>query len=301
MKFTKPALSLEAQVDLLIRRGMAVPDRARAIHFLQHISYYRLRAYWLPWEVQANAGDHAIRPGVSFDTIIDLYNFDRKLRLLVMDAIERIEVSLRTRWAYVLANAYGAHAFEDAGLFRDAAQHSKNVDLLQQELKRSHETFVQHYQNTYTDPKLPPIWVVCEVLTYGQLSKWFGNLRHGKDRVAIAEPYQLDEQILASANHHLAYVRNVCAHHSRLWNREMTIGMKLPKRPHVLAGSLNPQSPKRLYNTLVLLAYLMGQISPGSDWRKHLATLIQEHPDVPLKSMGFPPDWRERSIWKGVA
>jgi abortive infection bacteriophage resistance protein len=126
MKFTKPALTVDQQVELLVRRGMEIADTNAAKHFLSHVSYYRLRAYWLPNEAPVPAqGDHSFRPGTRFDTIVDLYSFDRKLRLLVMDAVERIEVSMRTRWAYVLSLRYGSHGFMDAKLFRNPKQHQK--------------------------------------------------------------------------------------------------------------------------------------------------------------------------------
>lgn len=300
MKYTKPFLSLQQQVDQLVRRGMTVNDRQRAEYYLQHISYYRLRAYWLPCEVPAAQGDHAFRSGTDFDDILDLYVFDRKLRLLVMDVMERVEVSLRTRWAYVLGMHYGAHAFEDNTLFRDNTKHRKCLNSLDEELQRSHETFIKHYRSTYSQPEMPPLWMVSEILTFGQLSQWFGNLRHGKDRIEIARPYKLDEQVLASLGHHLAYVRNVCAHHSRLWNRELTISMKLPNHPRPLRASFNDQSPKRIYNTLVILMYLLDQISPGSTWRTNVCDLIAAHPKVDLAAMGFPADWQRRAIWQGA-
>lgn len=298
MEFTKPALSVEQQLDLLIRRGMVVADRATAIQHLQHISYYRLRAYWLPNEVSAaTVGDHAFKPGTSFETILDLYSFDRKLRLLVMDAIERVEVSLRTRWAFSLALRYGSHAYLDAALFRKATLHAKCLARLQEELERSNETFVIHYRKTYSDPELPPLWCIGELLTFGQLSLWFQNIKESTVRGQIAQPYQLDEQIISSFVHHLSYVRNVCAHHMRLWNREATIGMKLPAKPAWLGAAFNHEQRKRLYNTLIMLAYMLDAISPASKWRTHLLELLAEHPAVNLDAMGFPTNWRNANIW----
>lgn len=299
MKFDKPALSVDQQLDLLIRRGMAVADRPAALNHLTHINYYRLRAYWLLSEIPvATDGDHGFRPGTHFESIIDLYSFDRKLRLLVMDAIERVEVSLRTRWANFLANRYGAHAYMDSRHFRKPTQHAKCLTKLQEELERSRETFILHYRSKYSEPELPPLWSICELLTFGQLSQWYGNLAKGADRAEIAKAYEIDEQVLGSFAHHLAYVRNVCAHHMRLWNREMTISMKIPKNPESLSKVFHHEAPKRLYNTLAMLAHLMDGISPGSQWRHHLLSLFSEHPSVDVTAMGFPLDWRTLTIWK---
>jgi abortive infection bacteriophage resistance protein len=302
VKFDKPALSLPQQLDLLIRRGMTVRDRDRALHALSHISYYRLRAYWLSEEIPTTtSGDHAFRRGVDFDNILDLYSFDRKLRLLVMDAIERVEVSLRTRWAYILGTQYGAHAYEDPALFRSADLHRKCLASLDSELNRSHETFIRHYRKTYTDPRRPPLWVVCEVLSFGQLSMWFANIARGADRQRMADAYGVDEQIIKSFAHHLTYVRNVCAHHSRLWNREMTIAAKLARKPNRLRDAFNPGSANRIYNTLVLLAHFVNRVSPGSAWHQHLRTLLAEHRTIDLSAMGFPTDWAQRDFWTQAA
>ncbi|MCI5103893.1 MAG: Abi family protein [Algiphilus sp.] len=298
MKYGKPALTIDQQVDQLIRRGMTVRDRDRAQHHLHHINYYRLRAYWLPDEVPApSQGEHAFRPGTDFDDILTLYAFDRKLRLLVMDAIERVEVSLRTRWAHVLSLRYGAHGYLDATCFRKASLYVKCLEKLRDEYQRSNETFVLHYRKAYNEPDLPPFWGICELLSFGQLSLWFQNLADGADRVEIARPYGVDEQILKSFAHHLTYVRNVCAHHSRLWNREMTIGMKIPNKPEWLGAAFNAAQPKRLYNTLVMLAYLLRVISPGSAWRSRLYQLLAEHPNVDVTDMGFPESWHAEPLW----
>ena len=298
MKYAKPALSLDEQIDQLARRGMAIPNRDSAAHYLRHINYYRLRAYWLPYEIPAQIdGDHAFRPGTAFPHIIELYTFDRRLRLLVMDAIDRFEVSLRTRWAHVLATRHGPHCYLDVELFRRPREHEKCLERLRQEYGRGHETFVSHYKATYTDPALPPIWAAAELLTFGQLSLWFQNLKAGEDRVEIASAYGVDEQIVKSAAHHFTYIRNVCAHHSRLWNREMTIQMKQPKRPEWLGCAFHEAAPRRIYNTLVMLGHLLSIISPGSGWKAHVVELIHGHPHVDLAAMGFPRGWADLPLW----
>jgi hypothetical protein len=100
--FTKPATTQEEQVALLQKRGMIIDDVQAACFHLQHINYYRLGAYWLPFEV--NHATHDFKAGTNFTTVLTLYNFDRELRLLVIDALERIEVSMRTQWTYYMAH-----------------------------------------------------------------------------------------------------------------------------------------------------------------------------------------------------
>lgn len=176
MKFAKPPLSLSDQIALLERRGMDVPDRHKAEHYLRHISYYRLRAYWLPFEEPVAAdGDHIFRARTSFEDVLSLYVFDRQMRLLVMDAIERIEVSLRAVWAHHMAMKYGSHGCLDVLHYARSDHHTKALTSLIEEVERSRDTFVAHYKRKYGDPPLPPVWMAAEVLSLGQLSKMAGQ------------------------------------------------------------------------------------------------------------------------------
>lgn len=295
--FTKPPTTYAQQVELLQARGMQVDDPASVAFYLQHINYYRLGAYWLPFE--ADHGSHRFQPGTRFDQVLNLYIFDRELRLLVLDAIERIEVSIRAQWAYQMAHCHGPHGHLEPTLARNRGHWQTNLDKLTKEVERSDETFIAHMTATYAEA-LPPVWAVCEVMSVGLLSRWYGNLKPADTRRAIAKVYGLDEGVLGSWLHHLTYIRNTAAHHSRLWNREFTITPELPRsKPFHLAGQFIPGS-RKLYNTLVILLHFMDVISPGHHWRKRLLGLIGEH-RVPTGAMDFPKDWRERPIWQEAA
>ena len=297
MQFIKPPTSYDQQIKILEDRGMLVPDHDLARHYLSHLNYYRISAYWLPF--QDDSGNHQFKDSANFEDALDCYVFDRELRLLVMDAIERFEVSLRTQWAYHLAQEYGSHAYLDQGLFRNTRQYNISLDKLKSEIDRSHETFIKHYKATYTDPEYPPIWAVVEVMSYGQLSKLFSNLQHRKDRNSIARIYGLDEKIIVSLLHHLTIVRNTCAHHGRLWNRRFTFTIKVPNRgEEALLNSLSKSNTKYIYNTLVMLEYLIEIISPDSRWGERLTELLAKYKIANPKSMGFPDDWQKRAIWQ---
>lgn len=297
MRFSKPPKTFEEQVKILRSRGMDLDDPERARRYLSHLNYYRLAAYWLPFE--QDHPTHRFKPNTRFDTVLEHYIFDRELRLLIMDAIERLEVSLRTRWAYYLSHTYGSHAHLDDGIFKKGPwSHDENVRSLKEVVRSSSEVFIKHFRDTY-DEDLPPLWVICEVMTLGQLSKWYANLCHSKDRNAIARVYGLDEVNLVSFLHHLSIVRNLCAHHARIWNREFIFAWKFPRRkPSGLFENFNTADGKKLYNTLVMLAYLMDQINPHN-WKKRLGKLFVKHPDVTARHMGFPDNWRDRPIWHG--
>ena len=223
--------------------------------------------------------------------------FDKKLRLLLLNAIERIEVSVRTQWAYHFAHKHGAHAYLDQKFASDKDRFERDRKKLGEELKRSNEEFIVHYKGTY-EPSTPPIWVICEIISLGLLSRWFGNLNSREVRGAIAKTYGLDDRVMESLLRHLAYVRNLCAHHGRIWNRKFAITVKIPKsKPARLIRAFNLDKKRNLYNTLVLLSHSMDVINPSNEWKEHLLHLIDEH-EVNVSSMGFPANYREYDIWK---
>ena len=297
MRFSKPATTHDEQIDLLGSRGLLIQDRDRARHYLRHLNYYRLGAYWLSLEQEQDHGTHRFFPGTSFDDVLNLYIFERELRLLALDAIERVEVSVHTQWAYHLAHRYGCHANHNADIFKSEWDHTRNLAKLTDEVSRSQETFIQHLRRKYDEP-LPPVCALVEVMSLGQLSKWYSNLRHSQDLNAIAHVFDLDEELLVSFLHHLTTVRNLCAHHSRLWNREFIFTFKLPKgRPAPLLPSVNRQEPRKLYNTLAVMAYLLDFVSESHHWKVRLHGLIAKH-RIESRAMGFPAGWENLPLWR---
>ncbi|MBD3886457.1 Abi family protein [Phormidium tenue FACHB-886] len=291
--FNKPATTHSEQVALLQQRGMIIDDVDEARFYLQHLNYYRLAAYWLPFE--ADHATHQFKPNTHFKDVLNFYIFDRELRLLVLDVVERIEVSIRSQWVYQLGHSHGPHAHLDQNLF-DAKHWQKNLNRLTSEVDQSKETFIRHLKDTYSE-QLPPVWAVCEVMSLGTLSKWYSSLQPKLTRRAIASPYGVDDEVLASWLQHLLIVRNICAHHSRLWNRQFTVIPKQPKRkPKQLVEELVLNS-RKLYNTLVILVYFMDVISPYHHLRLRLKNLLTEHV-VPTSKMGFPKEWNQRAIWQ---
>ena len=298
-RFTKPSLTLAQKIAHLRTRGMTVPDTAQAEHWLRHVSYYRLSAYWLPFENPKGQAGPRFRAGTHFDTVIALYEFDRKLRLLVMDAIERIEVAIRGNWAYCLAHQGGPHGYLNAALYYDRKQFHDNLSRLTREVGHSPETYIEHYRNSYDDPAMPPVWMVAEMMAFGQLSRWYSSLRDRALRNQIAAPLSLPEKVLVPLVKHLSTVRNTCAHHGRLWNRGSLIRPGLPIKPPDLAATLEPPGagPALLYNTLVMIVFMLRTADPGSNWRDELKAHLATHPTADLASMGFPVGWDQRPMW----
>jgi len=272
---------------------MVIHDLADAEFYLKQLNYYRLSAYWKPFEIGPQ--NHQFQPGTKFSDVLDRYIFDRELRLLVLDAIERIEVSIRSQWAYQMAHMHGPHSHLDPKLATNNKHWKSNYRTLEKEVHRSNEPFIEHLKATYEEP-LPPVWAVCEVMSLGLLSRWYDNLKPMPTRRAIASGLRVDEFILESWLRHFSVLRNTCAHHSRLWNRRFTVTPALPKNIPKGLNSQFQQNSRTPYNSFVILAYCMDIIAPGHHFRVRLKALITKH-NVHVEQMDFPAGWDQYPIW----
>jgi abortive infection bacteriophage resistance protein len=298
--YTKPPKYLDEQLNILISRGLVVNDREEAINWLSQVSYYRLRGYTYPLQNNTDP-NHPFWKPTPIGLIKIFYEFDRELRLLVLDGLERVEIAMRTQIILNMSLAHGAWWFEDPTLFTKTALLERDIEELDKELKRSHEVFLQHYKSNYGDPPRPPAWMSLEVASFGLLSKFFQNLRIGLDaKKKIMAYFGLESggaRFLENWLQHLSAVRNICAHHSRLWNR-------IAKQPPLYAPGLTQPwvpgfpDPQRLYATLALLAWLTHKITGSYDWQTSLLVLFKKYPTINLKSMGFPQLWEEERFWK---
>ncbi len=190
-----------------------------------------------------------------------------------------------------MAMAYGPHGYLDQAHHDDPIKHAEAVADLTKEIRRSKDTFVKHHNRTYDDPALPPTWMVAEVMSFGALSKWIDNLRHRPDRQAIAKPFVLDERVFTSFAHHVSIIRNIAAHHGRLWNKRFAFTMILPRSPGQLPVAMRGADQRLLHNTLVMLDHLLSVVAPGNEWRRRVVDLITGCPQANPAMMGFPADW----------
>ena len=254
------------------------------------------------------------RPGATWDDVYNLYKFDRKFRLLVFDAIERIEIALRTQIINQLSSKYGSHWQDDKSLFSNyrSKKTGKIFDVFQDIQNHINEqlsankkvSFIDHYLKNYDYPPTPPCWMSVELLYFSEISKICQHLKHRKDRTDIAKAFGiLDDSIFCSWLHTLNYVRNICAHHARLWNVTMDITPmkyvnKDPKMIWLSAKEVDSVSTTKLYYTLCLILYLLQTINPKTKFRKHFKDLLAEYKVVDVRYMGFPDDWEENPLWK---
>ena len=303
--FAKPSLSIDEQINQYLARGLMIFDKARAHHYLSNITYYRLSAYTRPF-YQPQQTAHSFIAGTTFDDVLTLYVFDRELRLLLLDAIERIEVALRTQLANTLADHHQPHGYLSPLVFDSRYDHSWLLKTLAQPQKgKNKETFLLHYQNNYPNsPAQPPIWMAVECLTFSEVSILFANLRNPKDTQRIEQHFGWKFTVLKSWFRSLSDLRNLCAHHSRVWNREFGSFPELPKRcpqgwplpPTTLANGIRPQ--RRVYMQILVLASLMRVVCPESGWAGRLMRLLESYPMVSGLHMGFPDDWQALPFWQ---
>lgn len=325
--YNKPHLSYQDQVQLMKSRGLACPDEADAVELLKQVGYYRLSAYVYPFRelLPANAArisspahyrSEAIAPGVSFDHVRKLWNFDRKLRLKFLDALEVLEIGLRTRVAYVLGEHNKFGHLDDSSLDRESCaklcldgQTDRFTDWLRRydslKAKAKNEDYVVHHMTKYGDPV--PVWIAVEFLDFGALCGLYGLLTKSHQNTIAKSMGVKGGVLLGRWLRVLNYVRNVCAHHSRLWNRVPTY-QSAKFNPNQVDDDLKHaarwETRDKIYVPAATLAYLVRHIDPSSAWHLGFRSHLQNFPKVPGKSpetdMGFPQDWSDMTLWKSA-
>lgn len=296
MHYTKPSLAPEQQAELLLSRGL-IADKTLLIQRLFSVSYYRLSGYWYPFRQP----DDNFKPGTTFELVWDRYVFDRKLRLLVMDAIERIEVAVRTQLSLRHSQLHGAFGYSEDKSSLPKFTHDQWTEFLRrltEEKSRSKETFVLHFDKKYGDHhSFLPIWMVAEIMTMGSTLSFFRNCPH-KVKAEVSCSFGIPEVVFDSWLLSLNAVRNICAHHGRLWNRELGVKPKIPFQRdypewHVPVGIPH----HRVFAALTLCRHCLKHIAPQSQWKRRLLDLLAAHPDIPIREMGFPSSWESSPIW----
>lgn len=325
--FVKPAIPPIEQVVLLKQRGLIVLDEEEALSVLNAVSFFRLTPYMRPFQIQGH--EHQFKPNVSFEQIIRLYSFDRRLRLLAIDAIERIEVAVRAHISNELCAQYGTHWYLDKKYFKNSYQHERLIQTIREKQKnaledyhhdchridqlslvdldqknylksqRKKENYARHYALTYEQPYLMPTWAMLEELSLGELSRLYRGLAKDKDKKKVAQGFDLYPPLLESWLHTITVIRNICAHHSRLWNRELSITPVNPvKDDWCWPAYLNKrQQHTRLSGVLSMLYHMMKVIHPKTTWGTHLFALFDDFKEIPVKDMGLPLNWRNDDFW----
>ena len=273
MKYNKSPLTLQEQLNHIKEQyNIECKNDEIALFYLKHHNYYRLRGYWLYFEKK--------NIKATFEDVINLYNFDNELRLLLTKHLQTIELSIKSCFSYILTTKYNnSHIILDKTIFKNETYFNYGIDKLKKSFQDSDELFAIHYRKTYDEP-LPPLWVCVEFMTFGELSKWINNL-NDKDVKLIAKEYDIKSpKIFKSFLYHLTEIRNKCAHHSRIWNKSFSHKFVIPKQ---FKGTFDNDVYK-LSHTLLVIKLLLKPIKEDN--------LIQEvikltNNKIPLEEMGL--------------
>ena len=313
-------MTFQQQIEKLKNNGLIVSNDSFAIKKLSHTNYYRLSAYFLPFQYPKNSTyANKFFNHVEFGQIISLYDFDAKLRRLVFGALEVIEVYVRTQIAYHHSLKYGAFGYLNHANFQCSdVVFNEIMEDVKKESKRSDEIFIKHFREKYNATDLP-LWSVVEVLSLGTLSKLFYAM-HNDDKIAVCAQISVTTTLFGKWLHALTIVRNICAHHSRAWNKELRVPFAIPaKNPlfdplrkikkmkfkeekdgELIYEEKEFDNNSSIFFALSVIKYLFDSIGEEVDFVAEVKNLFATHPKVDKKAMGFIDGWEQLDIWSDV-
>jgi len=206
----------------------------------------------------------------------------------------------------VLSQHHGAHAYQKKDIFDTRYNHNWLMEELKKKCNnRNREVFIEHYKTKYKKPELPPLWMVMEILTFKEVSLIFTNLKQREDKESLSSFWGIHHTVLKSWFRALSDLRNVCAHHSRTWNRSFGSRPQVPKKvpmrwPDLTRPLDDPRIDcrRRLYLLLVVIEYCLQNVNPESNWHLRLYELLKKHPNISKAHMGMPEDWHSDPFWR---
>ncbi|MBM7824723.1 abortive infection bacteriophage resistance protein [Arcanobacterium pluranimalium] len=318
MKTLKPVTTIPEQISILRERGMDV-DPQLAQQWLSHVGYYRLSAYWYPARqiTKNNERSDQFVPETSFADVVALYEADRKLRTLIYDGIERIEIACRSHVTNLICinNSLDPLAYTNSEIFRPNFDYLDWIETAYRRLNRARKRSesVKHYLGEYSGQF--PLWVIAETMDFSDISKLYAGLK-STDQREIAEHWGIridlnklsnNQQSKVKKSHPLAswleqitIIRNTCAHHGRVWNRSFVPASTTAMLTNESLALLPNSQSERVFGALVFMAYLLQTISPGTTWPEKAISLLVEcflpNPFVTLEAMGIPEEWNRLTL-----
>lgn len=324
MRYTKSALTVEQQADQLITRGLTA-NRDELIKRLKAVNYYRLSGYLYPFRQTDSTGNRldSFSSGTTLEMLWQRYNFDRRLRIILLDAIERIEVAARTRFVYHFVQMHGPFGhldgnnlpgFKKLSLRKEIwsnlkslaklkglkhSDHHRWLKALKEEQRRSNEPFSKHFRSSYGDyHDHLPLWMACELMTCGSTLQLMNKVE-GSIVKQVAADFGFPDQQLLSWTKALFALRNGCAHHSRIWNRVFGVKPSIPGKNKNPKWHTSPSFDNQRVGFMITICYFwLGKISSTTQWKSRLFELFDEYPMIPLAEMGLPANWRAHDLWQ---
>ena len=297
MEYTKKPFTVTEQICLLKQRGLIIDNESEAIAVLQRISYFRLACYWRPME--QDKVRHIFKPDSHFGDVIKLYKFDSELKSLLFNFIQHIEIAVRTQIIQKFSIKYGSFWFMDKKLFSNEKIFQKHLISLQKAIDRTNDDYILEHLKRYDSPNMPPSWKTLELATLGTLSRMYSNFSDNAIKKQVARNFAIPQhEFMRNWLENLTIVRNICAHHARLWNNFSSIQLRLPyKLPYPWITNFNiPEG--RLYPQLCSIAYWLHTIDLHNIFVIKLKALLAKYPNVDITAMGFPNNWQQEPLWQ---
>lgn len=295
MRYTKQYSSPSELLAILRDRGLDCSGTEDAEGILKSIGYYRLSGYLFPF-LQIPKSNHRYKTGSTLGNALSLYEFDREFRQFVFDQIERIEIAVRSAIINIVCSETGDVFWMTNSLhFANADKFDKTLSLINKELKTSREDFIEHFKRSYEEP-YPPSWMLSEIIPLGTLTRVYENIASNQMRKKIARHFGLSVPVFISWMTIVTLTRNSCCHHSRLWNRFLSLRaltMTRPLRPWITD---NVQQG-RVFFTLCILKHFVDVIRPNNTFKQRLIALLSKYPMVDTAAMGFIDDWQNQPLF----
>lgn len=241
---------------------------------------------------------HRYKTGCTLQDALNLYRFDKKLRLLLFNEIEKVEIALRSALANIVAEATGnIFWMTDASMFANADKFKRTMALVDKELNNSKEDFIQHFKGKYSDA-YPPAWILIEILPLGVVTRIYENLADNSLRKKVAARFSLPVPVFISWMTIITLTRNSCCHHARVWNKENPISPMIAKK---LKGKwlVSQIPPTRIFYNICIIKWFIDIVSPNNDMKGHLQQLLADFPMIDVRAMGFPTNWQDEPLWQG--
>ncbi len=284
-------------ITLLKSRGLVIADESQAANYLWNIGYFRFSAYLRPLYEEPKTS-HVFKDDATFEKALNMYRFDRKLRLMLFNEIEKIEVAIRSALVNIVSHGTGdVFWMTNAKYFHDRQLFNGSLGIINAEIGRTKEEFIAHFQDTYADT-YPPSWMIAEILPLGVLCNIYKNINITSLRKKVAGHFGLPMNVFDSWIQGLALLRNLCCHHARVWNKEMVVTPSLPSSPQFPWIDAARTDIKRVYLRICMIKYWLFTVSPRNTFTDKIKKLIADYPTVDIHAMGFPDDWETEPLWK---
>ncbi len=304
-RYVKEPKTYEELANLLIDRGLEA-EHAHLVTALRNISYYRLSAYWFPFRV---AETDNLQAGTTLHLILNRYKFDNELRSLLFSTIHAVEIALRNRIMHVHVIQYGASGYKNIETFPKFSKgtHTGFLSRMYNSYLHSNELFAKHFKAKYGLYDDFPLWMACEMQTFGNVLTMYQGLSK-ELRDILASELEVSSSILEKWIKAVNYTRNLCAHHNRVWNRRLAVSPRIPKKrlPTKKQNNIEWYEPAKvspdpenvkIFATMSVVKYILNKYELQNNFAEKLVDLLGSYTEIPIDQMGFPENWLDCPIW----